>query len=250
AEAEAVTQLQPVPGAHVPVIKMRFRGVQVDLVYASVAGHLVVPRDLDLSSDRSVLRGLDHATARSLNGVRVADEILRLVPDPASFRTALRCVKHWAKARGVYSNVAGFLGGVSWAIMVARVCQLYPNAAPATLVSRFFRVFSQWRWAAGPATAPLMPVMLRDIEHDAELGLPVWDARANPRDRTHLMAVITPAYPCMNSTYNVSQATLRILREQIEAGHAACQEIAAAELAGTRCSGRSSSSGRTRATCR
>ncbi|KAL6651285.1 hypothetical protein ACP70R_010210 [Stipagrostis hirtigluma subsp. patula] len=218
AETEAVTHLLPVPGAHVPVMKLRFRGVQVDLVYASV-GLPAVTRGLDLS-DRSVLRGLDHATARSLNGMRVADEILRLVPDAAAFRTALRCVKHWAKARGVYSNVSGFLGGVAWAILVARVCQLYPNAAPSMLVHRFFKVFSQWEWA-------MAPVMLRDIEHDAELGLPVWDARRSPRDRAHLMPVITPAYPCMNACYNVSAATLRVIREQIAAGHAACQEIAA-----------------------
>lgn len=205
---------------------MRFRGVQVDLVYASAAGHSVLPKDLDLSTDRSVLRGADRATARSLGGVRVADEIVRLVPDAAAFRVTLRAVKHWARARGVYSNVAGFLGGVSWAIMVARVCQLYPNAAPGMLVARFFRVFSQWKWG----TVASSPVMLRDIEHDDELGglLPVWDPRTNPRDRAHIMAVITPAYPCMNSTYNVLQATLRIIREQIEAGHAACQEIAAA----------------------
>ncbi|KAJ1272513.1 hypothetical protein BS78_06G207200 [Paspalum vaginatum] len=216
AETESVTDLQPVPGAHVPVMKMRLRGVQVDLVYASV-NLAVVPRDLDLS-DRSVLRGLDHVTARCLGGVRVADEILRLVPDAAAFRTALRCVKHWAKARGVYSNVSGFLGGVAWAILVARVCQLYPNAAPSMLVPRFFKVLSQWRWPA--------PVMLCGIEHDDEIGLPVWDGRRNPRDRTHLMPVITPAYPCMNSTYNVSQATQRIIKEQIQAGHVACQEIA------------------------
>jgi poly(A) polymerase len=222
AETEAVTQLQPVPGAHVPVMKMRFRGVQVDLVYASV-DLAVVHRDLDLA-DRSLLRGVDGVTARSLNGVRVAAEILRLVPDAAAFRTTLRCVKHWAKARGVYSNVSGFLGGVAWAVLVARVCQLYPNAAPSMLLPRFFKVLAQWRWPA--------PVMLRDIEHDAELGFPVWDARRNPRDRAHLMPVITPAYPCMNCTYNVSPATQRVIREQIQAGDTACREIAAAGVRG------------------
>ena len=46
--------------------------------------------------------------------------------------------------KGVYSNVLGYLGGVSWAMLVARVCQLYPNAAPATLVHRFFLVLSKW----------------------------------------------------------------------------------------------------------
>ena len=46
--------------------------------------------------------------------------------------------------KGIYSNALGFLGGVSWAMLVARVCQLYPNAAPSTLVLKFFLVFSKW----------------------------------------------------------------------------------------------------------
>lgn len=46
--------------------------------------------------------------------------------------------------RCIYSNSLGFLGGVSWAMLVARVCQLYPNAAPAVLVQKFFLVFSKW----------------------------------------------------------------------------------------------------------
>ena len=46
--------------------------------------------------------------------------------------------------RGIYSNVLGFLGGVSWAMLVARTCQLYPNAVAATLLQKFFLVFSKW----------------------------------------------------------------------------------------------------------
>ncbi|XP_068642289.1 nuclear poly(A) polymerase 4-like [Aristolochia californica] len=214
AQREEVTELQPVPDAHVPVMKFKFCGVSIDLLYASIS-LLVVPEDLDISNG-SVLLNVDEQTVRSLNGCRVAHQILRLVPNVQHFRTALRCLKFWAKRRGVYSNVTGFLGGVNWALLVARVCQLYPNAIPSMLVSRFFRVYTHWRWPN--------PVMLCSMDED-ELGLPVWDPRRNPRDRTHHMPIITPAYPCMNSSYNVSTSTLRVMMEQFRYGNKICEEI-------------------------
>ncbi|XP_010925521.1 nuclear poly(A) polymerase 4 isoform X2 [Elaeis guineensis] len=214
AEMDEVTELQPVPDAHVPVMKFKFRGISIDLLYASIS-LLVVPEDLDISHG-SVLYNVDEATVRSLNGCRVADQILRLVPNVENFRTTLTCLKFWAKKRGVYSNVTGFLGGVNWALLVARVCQLYPNAVPSMLVSRFFRVYTQWRWPN--------PVMLCPIE-EHEIGFPVWDPRKNPRDRTHHMPIITPAYPCMNSSYNVSISTRRVMMEQFQMGNKICEDI-------------------------
>ncbi|XP_004299564.1 PREDICTED: poly(A) polymerase-like [Fragaria vesca subsp. vesca] len=215
-EMSEVTELHPVPDAHVPIMQFKFNGVSIDLLYAKLSLY-VIPEDLDVSQD-AILHGADEQTVRSLNGCRVTDQILRLVPSIQNFRTTVRCMRLWAKRRGVYSNVAGFLGGINWALLVARICQLYPNALPNMLVSRFFRVYTQWRWPN--------PVMLCAIE-EGSLGLPIWDPRRNPRDRYHLMPIITPAYPCMNSSYNVSSSTLRIMLEEFQRGNEICEEMEA-----------------------
>ncbi|GJU10397.1 nuclear poly(A) polymerase 4-like protein [Tanacetum coccineum] len=75
-------------------------------------------------------------------------------------------LKVLAKRRGVYSNVTGFLGGVNLALLVAQVCQLFPNAIPSMLVSRFLIVYTNWLWPN--------PVMLCPIDED-DPGLDVWD---------------------------------------------------------------------------
>jgi poly(A) polymerase len=101
--------------------------------------------------------------------------------------------------RGIYSNVFGFLGGVSWAILVARVCQLFPNAAPASLLQRFFRLYTMWEWPK--------PILLTNIEHIEYLGLKVWDPLTDSGNRKDVMPICTPSYPSMNSTYNISIST-------------------------------------------
>ncbi|CAN7035184.1 unnamed protein product [Brassica rapa subsp. trilocularis] len=215
-EMPEVTELHPVPDAHVPLMGFKLNGISIDLLYAQLP-LWVIPKDLDISQD-SILQNADEQTVRSLNGCRVTDQILRLVPNIENFRTTLRCMRFWAKRRGVYSNVSGFLGGINWALLVARICQLYPNALPNMLASRFFRVYTQWRWPN--------PVLLCSID-GGSFGLQVWDPRRNPKDRLHMMPIITPAYPCMNSSYNVSASTLRIMTGEFQRGKDICEAMEA-----------------------
>jgi poly(A) polymerase len=205
-EASArVRELTSVPDAFVPLMKFYFDGVDIDLLFASVALS-VLPPTFNIHDD-SVLAGIDDKSVRSLNGARVNDGILMLVPNQNTFRTTLRFIKFWAKRRGVYSNVLGYPGGIAWAIMTARVCQLYPFLEASSLVAKFFLTYAHWKW---PHAVHLTPPV-----RASQLGLRVWDEASARGD---LMPVITPAYPCMNSTHNVSVSTKRVLLAEFARG--------------------------------
>jgi poly(A) polymerase len=91
-------------------MKTVISGVEVDLLFARV--NLPEAGDkLEIEKDE-ILRGVDDASQRSLNGMprkthwasaadesgpRVTDMILNLVPDVDTFRTALRTIRLWAK---------------------------------------------------------------------------------------------------------------------------------------------------------
>lgn len=77
--------------------------------------------------------------------------------------------------RGIYSNVLGFPGGVAWALLTARICQLYPNAAPSTVVSKFFPIYYQWGWP--------QPVLLKRIDAGPpNMTHSVWNPKVGRHD--------------------------------------------------------------------
>eukprot|EP00054_Salpingoeca_dolichothecata_P011035 m.61342 g.61342 ORF g.61342 m.61342 type:complete len:698 (-) comp19265_c0_seq2:44-2137(-) len=207
-----VKELVAVEAAFVPAIKLVFDGIEMDLLFARLALPRI-PDDLKLN-DVQILKNLEMKCVRSINGCRVTDEILDLVPNVDNFRLTLRVMKLWAKRRGVYSNVLGFLGGVSWAMLVARICQFYPNAVAATLVEKFFYVYTQWEWQH--------PVVLKGIEENL-FDLDQWTG-VTRRDK---MPIITPAYPQQNSTYNVGESQLTVLKSEFSRGLTVTQEIRA-----------------------
>ncbi|KAB1266832.1 Poly polymerase gamma [Camelus dromedarius] len=92
---DGIRNLRAVEDAFVPVIKFEFDGIEIDLVFARLAIQ-TISDNLDLRDD-SRLRSLDIRCIRSLNGCRVTDEILHLVPNKETFRLTLRAVKLWAK---------------------------------------------------------------------------------------------------------------------------------------------------------
>lgn len=213
---DGVEYVRAVRNAFVPVLKTKILGIELDILFSTLALR-TIPSEQELC-DTNLLRGLDQQSIRSLNGCRVTDEILNLVPQSNldSFRLALRAIKLWAKKRGIYSNVLGYLGGVSWAILTARTCQLYPKATAATIVNKLFFVFANWNWP--------YPVLLVNL-CDNELGLQVWDPRSNPSDKYHVMPIITPSYPQQNTTFNVTRSTRTIITDQFKQARDITDEI-------------------------
>ncbi|KAI9745782.1 MAG: polynucleotide adenylyltransferase [Candelina submexicana] len=203
APANAIEELTSVPDAHVPIIKMELCGISVDLIYTRLMLS-EVPKSQTLN-DMNLLIGLTETDLRCLNGTRVTDEILQLVPQQKPFRTALRAIKLWAKRRAIYANIIGFPGGVAWAMLVARVCQLYPKATGSVIVGKFFNIIGRWQWPT--------PILLKAIETG-----PRSDQRIYPSDKFHKMPIITPAYPSMCSTHNITESTKEIIKREVVRG--------------------------------
>ncbi|RSL59130.1 hypothetical protein CEP54_007407 [Fusarium duplospermum] len=206
APKDAITGLAVVTDAFVPIIKFEYFGISIDLIFSRIIQKQLPPEFSNLK-DSGLLRGLDEAELRSLNGTRVTDEILTLVPEQSTFKLALRAIKLWAQRRAVYANIMGFPGGVAWAMLVARVCQLYPKATPSVIVNKFFLVISQWRWP--------QPVLLKPIE-SGPLPVRVWNPRVYKGDSFHLMPVITPAYPSMCATFNITRSSMRVINRELQ----------------------------------
>jgi len=217
-DREEATDIVPVADAHVPVIKFAYKGVEIDLLCAPLQMQRI-PDKFDILNDE-ILRNVDDETQRSVNGVRVTDAILTLVPNITHFRTVLRAIKFWAKRRAVYSNSLGYLGGVAWAILTARVCQLYPNAVPSTLLTRFFNLYDQWSWSLTTSSAP---VLLCKISSNSTLSFKVWSPYQH--NQRHVMPIITPSYPSMNTTHNVSASTLKVMKREIHRGKIICDAL-------------------------
>jgi poly(A) polymerase len=161
----------------------------------------------------------------------VADAIRSLVPNIEVFKMALRLLKMWCANRGLYSNKMGYFGGVQLAICTARICQLWPCAAPSAIVHCFFQVFKEegvWN----------NPVRLNEVERKAdpgkehdewkeldeqvyktpeeqELSAALYGGRQARRQPPALMPVLTPAYPAMLATFNVHPSTKRILLQVV-----------------------------------
>ena len=153
-----ITDFTSIETANVPIMCFDYEKISIDLLFARLATN-VVKKDFDILDD-SVLVGIDIATEKSLNGPRVTNMIPRLANRakdadgtlldhkayPETFLIVLRCIRKWAKRKGLYGNKMGYLGGVNCNLLVTMICQLFPKACPSSLLRYFFQTYAGWRW--------------------------------------------------------------------------------------------------------
>lgn len=214
---DRVSDVHPLPNAYTPVLKFTLLGIPIDLLFCAVQDDTKLQQlsnGSDYPIDDTDLIGLDEVSVRSLNGARVSQMILeQLNPNQIEpFQQVLRTIKEWAQLHGLYSNVLGFLGGINFAIMVAYVCRASPEAStPEQLLKDFFETFANWSWPTPIQLGPIIPsAPLPGVEQ-----FHVWSTNSN-RDRHHLMPILTPAYPAMNSAYNVGLPQKRRLETEFQ----------------------------------
>ncbi|XP_021746165.1 nuclear poly(A) polymerase 3-like [Chenopodium quinoa] len=206
-----VSEINCVKDAKVPLMRFKFKGVAVDMPYAKLQV-TSVPENVDLLNPMFLVN-IDETSWKSLSGVRVNQCILQLVPNLENFQSLLRCIKSWAKQRGIYGNLFGYLGGIHLAILSAFVCQTSPDACLSALIMNFFNTFASWPWPT--------PVALQDGM------MPVTPDVTEKRNWIPIRLPCSP-YRCCQS--NVTRSTFNRIRAEFLRGHRITQEILQTEF--------------------
>ena len=96
----------------------------------------------------------------------------------------------------------GFFGGVAWAIVVARVCQLYPNAVAGAIVSRFFVIMHRWYVTLASHKIllhPLPKVMATTSITKADRGRPSTSKSLESQGKPYFLTI--PTYLTITHSY-------------------------------------------------
>lgn len=185
--------------AFVPLITFVYKEIDIDLIFAFVGDVKSNYVDIDISN-------LDNKTVLALNGYRTTEKICSVIPNMETFRYLLRSIKNWAKSLEIYSNKYCYMNGISLSIMAAYICMNNFKRGKQDLLREFFKVFANWNWN--------IPVSLFPIT-DTLQGHRSWNGN-NPNDNKHHMKIITPLYPHINTTYNVTKSSSWLIQKYLK----------------------------------
>lgn len=185
--------LSKITTASVPIISFEFKDLPIDISFSQLNLE-IVPKDIEKNLPTELINSiLDEKCKLSILGRKNNVMIKESAPNQEHFKSTLRLIKVWAKNRGISSNQIGFLGGISWAILVAKICQLFPLHYPNKLLAEFFNILSIWDWRNAP---------VKIVEMEAE-------------KTNSIMTVYTPGV-VFNSTTRINEITLRVIQKELK----------------------------------
>jgi poly(A) polymerase len=90
-----------------------------------------------------------------------------------------------------------YLGGYGWSIMVANVCQKFPDLSPSQLIARFFDTYANWNWKEQAVVLDVKPKISYSLD-----------------PKKDVLAVITLSRPFRNTARNVTKTALSVLKAE------------------------------------
>ncbi|MCB9638155.1 MAG: DUF504 domain-containing protein [Myxococcales bacterium] len=224
---EGIDDLRVIWDARVPLLKVGCAGWSADLLYARIPEELeplavqetldgilerVQGGDLPNLARELSLEAWDIASQRSLLGLLDGLYLRGMMARYAcqeSFVDLLRTIKCWTAQEQIAEQAKGYLGGISWAILVGWLCS-HPAAWGETdrlvLLEAFFSTFSQSSW--------MQPIGV------------VWVDRSYEEDPSgSLMPIYTPVVPQRNSARQVTAETFAHLRQALQKGRETLRKV-------------------------
>lgn len=205
-DCREVTDIVPIRSAYVPIVKFKWNNISIDLSYLQPPPPIIiinnnndriVNNEFDIR-DMNTWKGLSNESIPMLNGVRVSQALIQLIPNFSIFQLLTRTIKLWSKRRGIYGNCFGYLNGISWTILCGKICQLFPSAPFSVLIYNFFTFYLQWLW---PEPITLCDIMINNNNNGLYDNL-VWIPSLK-----HIMPIISPVYPSQNTSVNITKST-------------------------------------------
>lgn len=132
----------------------------------------------------------------------------------------LKAVRLWAIQRCIYSVSAGYFGGITLAVMVAKICQEFPDLYPSCTLYKFFETYSESRWLE-----PVQMSLTNKYKSAKGGSLRMHLIEAVNRYSSDAMVVLTPNDQLQNTSYRVSEHNFRIICKELSDGLKVLQRI-------------------------
>uniref|UniRef100_A0A914I2Q2 polynucleotide adenylyltransferase n=1 Tax=Globodera rostochiensis TaxID=31243 RepID=A0A914I2Q2_GLORO len=215
---DGVEFLQKLPFAYIPLIKLKFYGIEFDVLFVSIPSIDALPEEPMTRSDvMAIIRKLaiqskpDEKMIKSLAGHLTNDYILTQMGKKKIqyFRKFLIILKFWATSNYIYNPIFGFFNGISLAVMATKLILFYPNASVPFLLDKFFLTFASWNWPIPVRLAEYVPNEFKKFS---------WTPKdeEDKKKASLLMPIITPGCLEQNGMYNVNKSTFNIIQKSMQ----------------------------------